>query len=169
MTDKAPAKVAVGATVSAGALALMVVFTAAHEGEVRKTYIDVLGGGKLTYCYGSTLDAVAGAVFTHQECLDALQRDGRSHAEAVQHYLPSNLPDQTAAALYDFGYNVGAATFAKSSVSRRALAGDLPGACRAMALYMFTNGKDCRLAASRCAGIPIRRNDEVVLCLKGLE
>lgn len=154
--------------VTAAALALACMLIAGHEGEVRHVYADKLAGGIATYCYGSTAGAVAGKNYTHAECLSALQVDAQRHAVDVQRYLPANLPDQTAAAFYDFGYNVGAATFAKSSVSRKALAGDLPGACRAMALYVFVGGKDCRLAASRCGGIVKRRDDEVALCLKGL-
>lgn len=158
-----------GAGVSAVALAAACMFIAAHEGEVRTTYRDLLGKGQpLTYCYGSTAGAVAGRTYTHSECLDALQRDAYAHAREAQAYLPPRLPDRTAAAFYDFAYNVGVDTFARSSVSRKALAGDLVGACRAMALYVYANGNDCRVAASRCGGIVTRRADEVSLCLKGL-
>lgn len=158
-----------GAGISAAALALACALIATFEGEVRTTYVDRLGRGQpLTYCFGSTIGAEAGRTYSAEECQQALYRDGRSHATAILPHLPPGLPDQTAAAFYDFGYNVGAATFAKSSVSRKAKAGDLAGACRAMALYVYTAGKDCRLAASRCSGIVKRRAAEVSLCLKGL-
>lgn len=159
-----------GAGVTAGALALACALIAANEGEVRTTYIDALGRGKpLTYCFGSTVGAVQGRTYSAEECQQALYRDARQHANDILPYLPPGLPDKTAAAFYDFGYNVGAKTFAASSVSRKAKAGDLAGACRAMGLYVFTQGKDCRIAANRCGGIPKRRAAEVKLCLEGLQ
>ena len=157
------------AGVTAAALALACALIAGHEGKVNTTYIDALGRGKpLTYCYGSTVGAVAGKRYTEEQCEQALYRDARQHANDILPYLPPRLPDRTAAAFYDFGYNVGAETFRRSSVSRKALAGDLAGACRAMGLYVFTQGKDCRIAANRCGGIIKRRNAEVALCLSGL-
>lgn len=157
------------AGVSAAALAIMVSFTAVHEGEVRIPYIDSLGRGKpITVCYGSTHNVKVGHVYTHQECLDALKVEGERHAEDVQRCLPGGLPDNTAASLYDFGYNVGATAFCKSSVSKLALAGDTKTACYAMGKFVWSGGKDCRIKANKCSGIVIRRADEIALCLKGL-
>lgn len=163
------AKVGKASGVTAAALAIACAMIAQHEGLVRTTYVDRLGKGQpLTACYGSTVGVVAGKTYSRAECQAMLLRDARKHAEEVQRYLPPGLPDKTAAAFYDFGYNVGAETFRKSSVSRKALAGDLVGACKAIGLYRYSNGKDCRLAASRCGGIVKRRNDEIALCLEGL-
>jgi len=163
-------KIAPAAGVTAGALAIMVAFTAAHEGEVRHTYVDHIGkgGAVLSYCYGETAGAIAGRTFTHEECLAQLQASAAAHAKDVVKCLPAGLPDSAAAAFYDAGYNLGAPTFCKSSMSRKALAGDLPGACDALLLYVYSNGKDCRLKASNCAGIVARRKDERALCLSGL-
>lgn len=159
-----------GASVSAVALALACALIAASEGKVNVPYIDALGKGKpLTACYGSTIGVERGRRYSDAECEQMLYRDARQHANDILPYLPPRLPDKTAAAFYDFGYNVGAQTFAKSSVSRKALAGDLAGACRAIDLYQFTNGKDCRIAANRCSGITKRRAAEVKLCLEGLQ
>lgn len=66
------------------------------------------------------------------------------------------------------GYNMGATTFCRSSMSRKAKAGDLRGACKALGLYVFSGGKDCRLKASNCGGIVKRRQDEIALCERGL-
>ena len=165
-------KAAPAAGVTAAALAIMVAFTAAHEGEVRHTYVDHIGkgGAVLSACYGETSAnvAVAGRTFTHEECLAQLQASAAAHAKDVVKCLPAGLPDSAAAAFYDAGYNLGAPTFCKSSMSRKALAGDLPGACDALLLYVYSNGKDCRLKASNCAGIVARRKDERTLCLSGL-
>ena len=156
-------------SVGAVALAMACLLIASFEGKENTPYPDKLGKGQpWTACYGSTISIVPGRRYSDAECQQMLYRDAKSHAEAILPYLPPGLPDKTAAAFYDFGYNVGSATFAKSSVSRKALIGDLAGACKAMGLYVYTAGKDCRIAANRCGGIPKRRAAEVKLCLEGL-
>lgn len=140
---------------------------APHEGEVRHTYADI--NGKLTYCYGSTAGAVAGRTYTHQQCLDALQADAARHAADVTRCLPADLPTPTEAAFFSLAYNTGAPTFCRSSVSRKALAHDLAGACAAIGAYVWSGGKDCRIAANRCSGIVKRRAAEIELCRKGLK
>lgn len=159
------------AGVSAAAIAIMVAFTAPYEGQSLVAYVDELGRGKpITWCYGETSgDVKLGDRFTPDECRAALERSAYKHAKAISPCLPTDLPDKTAAAFYDFGYNVGAATFCKSSISRKAKAGDLIGACKAIGLYVYTSGKDCRIKANRCGGIIRRRNDEIRLCLEGLK
>lgn len=159
-------RVSPAAGVGAAALALACALIAGHEGEVRHTYADI--NGKLTYCYGSTAGAIKGHGYTHADCLAALQRDAATHAGEVAACLPAKLPDQTAAAFYSAGYNMGAPVFCRSSMSRKALAGDLKGACNALGLYVFSGGKDCRIKANKCGGIVARRTDERTLCLKGL-
>jgi lysozyme len=164
--DPRRAKGAAG--VSAVALAIATAMIAAHEGEVRIPYVDRLGRGQpLSVCYGET-HGVEQREYSHAECMAMLERSALKHAEAISPCLPPGLPDQTAAAFYDFGYNVGATTFCKSSVSRKAKAGDLAGACRAIGLYVYSGGRDCRIKANRCGGIVKRRQDEIALCLKGV-
>lgn len=159
-----------GGTVTVAALALAVGLISSHEGEVRRTYVDTLGRGTpLTYCYGETSGAVAGRTYTHEQCLEALRTSAMAHAQDVARCLPPKLPDATAAAFYDFGYNAGAATFCNSSMARKARAGDLRGACAALSLYVMTNHKDCRIAANRCGGIVRRRQAERELCERGLQ
>lgn len=169
MSKAKTAAIAAGG-VSAGALAIMTLFAADFEGLELVAYVDHLGRGKpITWCYGETSGNVReGDRFTPEECRAALQASALKHAKAVSPCLPPGLPDKTAAAFYDFGYNVGPATFCKSSISRKALAGDLRGACNAIGLYVYTAGKDCRVKANRCGGIIRRRNDEIRLCLEGL-
>lgn len=160
------------AAVSAAALAIATAFIATHEGEDLVARVDVLGKGRpVTYCYGETSGNVrVGQRFTHEQCLAALYQSARKHAAEVQSCLDVKVPDATAAAFYDFGYNLGATTFcrSKSSVLRKAQAGDLFGACKAIGLYVYSAGRDCRLKSSKCGGITKRRQDEVALCLRGL-
>lgn len=171
VTQKAPVpKKTLAGGVAAGALAIMVSFTAVREGEVRHTYIDKAGkgGNVLTYCYGATAGAKLGQTYTHEECVASLQDQALKHAAEVQGCLPTGLPDKTAAAFYDLGYNIGSTNFCKSSISRKAKAGDLIGACKAIGLYSYSNGKDCRIRSNGCFGVAKRRIDEVSLCLEGL-
>lgn len=158
------------AAVSAAALAIATGFIAVREGEVRHTYVDGAGrGGRvLTYCYGATAGARLGQTYTHEECLVSLREQALKHAAEVQSCLPSRLPDQTAAAFYDLGYNIGSAGFCRSTVARKANAGDLPGACAAIGRFVYSNGRDCRVRSNGCYGIAKRRSDEISLCLKGL-
>jgi lysozyme len=167
-TTQAPRRGAVAVT--AGALAIMVALAAGHEGEVRHAYVDRLGkGNPITWCYGETGGGVRiDQTFTHEECVAALSSSARAHAGEVALCLPLGLPDKTAAAFYDAGYNLGTATFCKSSMSRLARQGNLRAACNAIGLYVFTGGKDCRDPRNRCAGIVRRREDERALCLEGL-
>lgn len=167
----APKLASRAAGVTAGALAIMVGFTAVREGEVRHTYVDHVGkgGAVLTYCYGETAGAVAGKTYTHDECLTQLRASALTHAQEVAKCLPAAMPDASAAAFYDAGYNMGGPTFCKSSMSRDALAGRLPQACDDLLKYVYANGKDCRLGASNCSGIVKRRQDERALCRQGLQ
>ena len=158
------------AGVTAGALAILCALAATHEGEVRHAYVDNLGRGQpLAACYGETSGIIAGKTYTHAECLQMLQASALKHAAEVAKCLPPGLPDSAAAAFYDIGYNMGGPKFCASSMSRKALAGDLSSACNAIGAYVWTNGKDCRIAANRCGGIVRRRNDEIALCRKGLK
>lgn len=156
--------------VTAAALASMMLITAKWEGEVRHTYVDKLGkgGNVLTYCYGATEGAKLGQVYTREQCLESLKVQALKHASAAQRCLPPNLPDDTAAAFYDLSYNIGTAGFCRSSIARKARAGDLEGACRAIMLYTYANGKNCTVRANGCFGIVKRRQDEVALCLRGI-
>jgi lysozyme len=154
------ANVGKAAGVSAAALAIMVAFTARHEGEVRHTYRDPVG--VLTYCYGSTAGARLGETYTHAECVAALREDALTHAAGVQTCLPADLPPTTSAAFYDFGYNVGVARFCGSGVSRKATRGDVRGACDDMLKWVYAGGQ-------RLPGLVRRRIEERDLCLQGLK
>lgn len=158
------------AAVSAAALAIATALIASNEGEVRHVYVDHLGRGEpLSWCYGETAGNVKlGDTFTHEECIGFLRKSAEKHAKAILPCIPAGLPDRTAAAFYDFGYNIGSAGFCRSSVSRKAMAGDLRGACRSISLYVYSAGKDCRVKANKCGGITRRRADETALCLSGL-
>lgn len=166
---RAPRRAKGAAAVSVAALSLATVMVASHEGIALVPYIDRLGKGQpVTVCYGETRGVIAGRRYSKAECDAMLKARVLQHAVEAQACLPQGLPTETAAAFYDFAYNVGSTTFCRSSVARKAAVGDLKGACRAIGLFVYSNGKDCRNPASRCSGIVTRRNEEVRRCLGGL-
>ena len=164
-----PRRAKQGAGVTAAALALACGMIAAHEGMIPTPYVDRLGKGQpLTVCYGETHGVIPGKRYTPAECRAMLEISALDHAVEAQACLPYGLPAKTAAAFYDISYNIGARAFCKSSIARKAAAGDLHGACKAVLLYRFSNGRDCSIRSNKCGGVWRRRQDEAALCLEGL-
>lgn len=141
---------------------------AVWEGKENVGYADRLAGNLPTACFGATKGIVVGKRYTDDQCMEMLARDAVSHGIEISHCLPAELPTQTRAAFTSAGYNLGSTAFCRSSMSRKALAGDLRGACNALGMYVWTGGKDCRLAASKCSGLVRRRQAEISLCMQGL-
>ncbi|CAN7310787.1 glycoside hydrolase family protein [Phenylobacterium sp. LjRoot164] len=156
----------VAATLSAAAIAIGTI--AAWEGKENWGYADKLAGNIPTGCFGATKGIEVGRYYSDDTCTEFLARDAVSHGIEISRCLPPVLPDRTRAAFISSAYNIGSSAFCKSSMARRANAGDLRGACEALRLYVWTGGKDCRIAANRCSGLPKRREAEVALCLSGL-
>ncbi len=150
---------------SVAGIAAAVALIGPHEGLRLDPYLDVVK--KPTVCYGET--AVPMRRYTKAECGEILGRSIRKHGnDGIAKCLPAGLPPQSQGAFLSVGYNIGVAAFCRSSISRKAMAGDLAGACRAISLYVYAGGKDCRIKANRCSGIPKRRADEQRLCEAGL-
>jgi lysozyme len=144
-----------GAAVAAAALA----FTPLQEGRVLKTYRDI--GGVLTYCDGATENAQAGKTYTPSECDAQLDRDLARHAEGIEACLPwDRLTDGQKVAFVDAAFNIGVPAFCRSSMARRASAGDMTGACDALLMWNRVGGREV-------LGLTRRRQRERELCLKG--
>lgn len=69
-------------------------------------------------------------------------------------------------AFVSFTYNIGTNAFCKSTMVKKANAGNLVGACEEFRRWEFVAGKDCRIKSSNCRGIANRREAERALCLK---
>ena len=82
---------------------------------------------------------------------------------AIRPCLPATLPDKTRAAFISLAYNIGSGGFCASSISKRALAGDMIGACNAVMLYNKA-GRPLKVIK----GLTNRRTAERALCLEGL-
>lgn len=149
------------AGISAAAIAIAAPFVATFEGEKLDPYLDV--GGVLTVCYGET-HGVENRRHTHEECKAMLADSLASHGRDIGACMPAGLPDHVQAAMLSFGYNVGAKNFCQSTMSRKLLAGDVPGACAELDRWVYVAGKDCRIASSNCRGIVERRKAERRIC-----
>lgn len=151
-------KAGIGVT-AAGAAAIALV--GAWEGLRLTSYRDVIG--VWTVCYGETRGVKPGMRFTKQQCGDMLI-DGLEDFEAGMRAClrnPDVIPDKTYVAFLSLSYNIGTGAFCKSSVARKANAGDLRGACDALMLYTRAGGREIK-------GLVNRRVDERRLCIEGL-
>ena len=149
-----------GALVGAVAAASLLAFTPAWEGTELTTYRDL--GGVLTYCTGATEDAQWGRTYTPAQCRAQLDRDLERHAAGVARCIPMDrLTDGQKVAFVDAAYNIGVSAFCRSSMARRASAGDMAGACDALLMWNKVGGKEVR-------GLTRRRQAEREICLRGL-
>lgn len=146
---------------SAAVIAIAAPFVASFEGEALDPYLDV--GGVLTVCYGET-HGVENRRHTHEECKAMLADSLASHGRDIGACMPAGLPDNVQAAMLSFGYNAGARNFCGSTMAKKLMDGDIPGACAELERWVFVAGKDCRNPASNCRGIVERRKAERAIC-----
>jgi lysozyme len=158
-----------GAWLGAASLVTTVAFIQGNEGTVLPVYRDPTN--ILTACTGETHyivtpgDIKPGATFTREQCTEALYRSMWEHAQPViDCTAPANLTTGQKQSFLDFTFNVGGATFCKSSIARKAKAGDVNGSCEAILMYRFAGGHDCSKDRHFCGGIWTRRQAEYRVC-----
>lgn len=143
----------------------LMVLTPEMEGTRFKAYPDT--GGVWTICTGHTGGVKRGDVATPLECSAYLQSDLGSSVDFAQSRSgPVGLFCKIAIA--DMHYNVGHGAVAKSTLLRLANAGNQRGAAEQFGRWVYVGGKDCRVAANDCGGIPVRRAIQRELCMVGL-
>lgn len=157
MTAARLAMVGIGATFAAVAAATPLVIE--HEGWVLKPYADPVG--IRTACAGVTGSAALASTYSQSECEDITAGALLDHALAIRPCLPADLPTDTRGAFISFGYNIGATKFCASSLSRKARAGDLRGACAELGRWVYAGGRVY-------PGLVRRRAAERALCEAGL-
>lgn len=152
----------VAAVLAAASVAIPTI--ALYEGKVNYGYADPGPRGVTlpTACYGSTKGIVLGRKYTDQECAEKLAADAVEHGLDIAPCLPDVLPIETRAAFTSFGFNVGTAAFCKSTLSRKAMAGDLRGACAELSKWTKSAGREM-------PGLVKRRKSERELCERGLQ
>ena len=156
---------------SAALLASAATLIIQGEGKINKVYKDPIG--VLTACVGETAyvvlpgDIKLGNAFTDAQCENALYRSMWAHAEPViRCTAPAVLTSGQKIAFLDFTYNVGGANFCKSTMARKAAAGDVAGSCGEFYKWRFAGGIDCSSAHGKhtCGGVWTRRSKEDAMC-----
>jgi lysozyme len=146
---------------SATVMALAIVLVGTWEGLRTVAYKDIVGVP--TVCFGETRGVKMGDKYSVEECKTMLG-DGLIEFElGMQKCLtnPAKIPDKPYVAFLSLAYNIGNGAFCKSSIVRKANAGDIRGACNAIPLYNKAGGKVVK-------GLVRRRADEQRLCLEGI-
>lgn len=148
-----------GGLTGAGLLAVAVV--GGYEGLRTTAYRDVVGIP--TVCFGETRGVRMGDSYTVDEC-KAMLGDGLVEFEAGMRKClaaPDRIPDKSYVAFLSLAYNIGGGAFCRSTVARKANAGDLRGACDAILAWNKAGGRVID-------GLDRRRKEERALCLSGL-
>ena len=147
------------AKIGAGAVALVLPVVMLYEGTVLRSYVDPVG--IVTACTGHTGPELRmGQTFTKEQCETMLYGDLLKHADALN-CIKTPLADNQKAAFLSFAFNVGSSAFCKSTLARKANAGDLMGACAELSRWVMAGGREL-------SGLVKRRAAERQLCEKGL-
>jgi lysozyme len=129
------------------------------EGWERKSYADIVG--VWTACAGTTRGVKPNTTYSDAQCQSLAARELVEYGAAIAPCLPEEMPVETRAAFVSAAYNIGTGAFCSSSMSRKAKAGDLRGACDALLLWNRAGGRVVK-------GLDNRRREERKLCLEGL-
>ena len=133
---------------------------AGFEGLRTYAYRDAVGIP--TICFGETRGVKMGDRKTTEQCRAMLGDRLLEFEQGMNACLKAQVPDGAYAAFLSFSYNVGTGAFCKSTLVRKANAGDLRGACNELMKWD-------KAAGIRLAGLTRRRVDERALCLEGLK
>ena len=135
------------------------------EGVENKPYIDI--AGVKTVCAGITgPDVVWGKTYSNRECRNLLEKHIKIHGKYVENAVTYPIAPETRAALISFSYNVGGSAMSKSTAVRLINRGKVEQGCKALGLWnkATVNGKKVVIK-----GLVNRRNEEIKLCLSGLQ
>ncbi|MBL8508342.1 MAG: lysozyme [Chitinimonas sp.] len=141
---------------AAGSLLVAALLIAPHEGEVRQAYLDPVEVP--TACFGQTGAAVRmGRTYSAEECAGMLVAGTRVAMADVARCIPVALPVGMQAALTSFAFNVGGRQLCRSTLARKAKAGDLMGACAELSRWTYAGGR-------QWPGLVRRRAHERAVC-----
>lgn len=147
------------AAIGGAAVALAVPLVQKYEGTVLRSYRDPVN--VLTSCTGHTGPELRdGQTFTREQCEEMLYKDLAKHADALS-CVRAPLTDGQRAAFLSFAFNVGDDAFCRSTLVRKANAGDIEGACAELSRWTYAGGKEL-------PGLVKRRAAERQLCERGL-
>ena len=141
------------------ALASAISFIGQWEGLRTEAYRDIVG--VWTVCYGENKGVRPGDSYRKAECDAMLAREIIAYEAALDRCLTADVPTDMNVALVSWTYN-GPAAVCRSTLLRKANAGDLTGACNELPRWNRAGGRVVR-------GLTNRRMSERAMCLKALE
>jgi len=145
------------AAIGAAAVAMAVPLVKVSEGLVLQVKPDPIG--RMAVCYGHDDQTMTwGTRYTLAQCEAMLYDDLLKHSKALE-CITQPLTDGQKAAFVSFAFNVGNGAFCKSTLVRKANAGDLRGACAELSRWTYAGGK-------QLPGLVQRRKAERKLCEK---
>lgn len=145
---------------SAAAIATATAFVGAWEGLRTTAYRDIVG--VWTVCYGETKGVRPGDSHSPAECDAMLAREIVRYEAELDRCLTADVPIGMKIALVSWAYNVGTGAACKSTLVRKANAGDLRGACHELPRWNRAGGQVIR-------GLTNRRMSERAMCLEALD
>lgn len=149
---------------TAAAVLIAIPFICHLEGNSLKPYRDT--ANVWTVCNGEAYVS-PNVNFSQAECDQKTKTQVGKYMDQV-YALTGPLPPETLAAYTSFAYNIGIGAFSHSQTLTLAHAGKIAESCRAMLNWYTAGGKDCRQRLSGCYGLIGRRQQEVDLCLEGV-
>lgn len=147
------------AALSAAGLLAAAGFVGGWEGLETKAYLDPIGIP--TVCYGETRGVALGDHYSAEECREMLALRLAEFDRALGRCLHRDLPEGMRIALLSWAYNVGQGAACRSTLVRKANAGDLRGACHELPRWNRAGGRVLR-------GLTNRRMSEREMCLAAL-
>ena len=149
-----------GKVAATGLLALVIAISAwfvePWEGTKLTGYNDIVKVA--TACTGHTGDGVVvGKTYTAEQCREWFESDLGIAATGVDGCVTAPMTSYQWASFTSLAFNIGVPAFCRSSVARKASAGDMAGACKAIGLYVYAGGKVVK-------GLQNRRKAEIALC-----
>lgn len=123
-------------------------------------------GGVWTVCDGITgTDVVPGRTYTATECRVLLARQIEAHLDGIAKCAPvRSLTLHEQFAFGHLAYSIGVGKWCGSTMAALVRAGRPREACAQITRWVFVAGRDCRIAANKCAGIVKRRLFERGVC-----
>ncbi|WIY23774.1 lysozyme [Parasedimentitalea psychrophila] len=149
---------AIAGASAAVVMALATPFIAQWEGVRLEAYKDIVGVE--TICFGDTQGVRLGDTATMDECVARLQDDVESfYADIAGCMTNPDIPAGVQASMLELAYNVGSPNVCRSTMMRKANAGDYIGACNELRRWVNAGGQ-------RIRGLTNRRADsKQSLCL----
>lgn len=163
MIKKVAAGVAAFGSASAVVLSLVVPDLVDFEGLRTKAYLDPVGIP--TVCVGETAGVKMGDTYTKEECLIMLEARVEEFDKALGKCIKGEFPVEVVAAVLHWAYNVGTGAACSSTLAKKLNRGDISGACAELPKWKYATDRHGDKVVP--PGIPVRREHEMALCMKG--